>query len=209
MNAPNQILQKTLMALHRDASEVHRLWHDKARLLPLLECALAIQAGQPGRTALGQSAAYLLNYVLVFFAGTAEGLGALLRSLPRADLRATLANQWLSNELIALAEVSALARSQDVWTLEHLSAEDTEWLARISAQYLLRHALPNSLSVQVLVPEELRLGPHAREYLLGWAYEEGKLDPTATQYFAQAHPAKFAMLQTLAAAHPPAATRPL
>lgn len=209
MNAPNQILQKTLMALHRDASEVHRLWHDKARLLPLLECALAIQAGQPGRTALGQSAAYLLNYVLVFFAGTAEGLGALLRSLPRADLRATLANQWLSNELIALAEVSALARSQDVWTLEHLSAEDTEWLARLSAQHLLRHALPNSLSVQVLVPEELRLGPLAREYLLGWACEEGKLDPAATQYFAQAHPAKFAMLQTLAAAHPPAATRPL
>jgi len=75
-----------------------------------------------------------------------------------------------------------------------------QWIdypARLRAGWMIASAVPGQLAAEHLIPPHLQLSRHQQEYLLGWAFEEGKLSARATEYFARNFSGKYEMLKAI------------
>lgn len=149
------------------------------------------------RTDATASAGFFLDYTSTFLIRKPADLLYVLEAFERKEDRTKFMNIYFGNGLIDPVVPEMLLHDEETISLIGSAPEWSGLPIRLRARHLIESSAPNSLSVQSLIPIEAAVSPSTIEYVLSWAYEEGKLSELAISYFARRHEAKFKRLTAI------------
>lgn len=176
-------LTNKLYQYYRQPDEMEALWcNDSAEFFQLLSLALNVDIHEAQRTSLHDYADYFVSFAVVFLVKGSNDLRKVLAGL-NDDNFSLFMKYYFMNNLVSHDRVFSIIDDEE-FMKECSDYEDwIEYPLMLKAKRILTFSESGKISENDIIPAFLTLSDNLKQYLLSWAYEEGKLSPQGIEYF--------------------------
>ena len=193
---PSNATVDFLLPYYRNHGAMRVFWADKIQFSRTVSNVLDVDFNG-ATTMLAECARFFIDFTSVFLISSPSDVLDVLSEIKNAEKQTIFMKQFFGNRLVANELIFALL--DDIETVKQIGNHDQwiEYPLRLRANSLIFSARPGELSWSDLFPERLKIEDFLQEYLLAWAFEEGKLSPDGIAYFSEKFPKKFEMLDSI------------
>ncbi|MEL7629996.1 hypothetical protein AAGW04_13500 [Pectobacterium aroidearum] len=170
-----------LESYYRESEKMDLLWHNHDDFFQLLLFSLDMDFSLSKKTSQHEHAKYFISYTSVFLVKNVLDLELIERktgSKIGIFMNLFFNNNLVSNELIK----KIIYKSDFIGRIDGYS-EWIEYPLMLAARSVISFSEEKDIELNDLIPSSFSISNYIKEYLLSWAYEEGKLSTDAEIYF--------------------------
>ncbi|GKV95664.1 MULTISPECIES: hypothetical protein [Pectobacterium] len=170
-----------LESYYRESEKMDLLWHNHDDFFQLLLFSLDMDFSLSKKTSQHEHAKYFISYTSVFLVKNVLDLELIEKktgSKIGIFMNLFFNNNLVSNELIK----KIIYKSDFIGRIDGYS-EWIEYPLMLAARSVISFSEEKDIELNDLIPSSFSISNYIKEYLLSWAYEEGKLSTDAEIYF--------------------------
>ncbi|MEF9678435.1 hypothetical protein ABRQ00_01130 [Pectobacterium aroidearum] len=170
-----------LESYYRESEKMDLLWHNHDDFFQLLLFSLDMDFSLSKKTSQHEHAKYFISYTSVFLVKNVLDLELIEKktgSKIGIFMNLFFNNNLVSNELIK----KIIYKSDFIGRIDGYS-EWIEYPLMLAARSVISFSEEKDIDLNDLIPSSFSISNYIKEYLLSWAYEEGKLSTDAEIYF--------------------------
>ncbi|MEQ9892806.1 hypothetical protein [Pectobacterium aroidearum] len=170
-----------LESYYRESEKMDLLWHNHDDFFQLLLFSLDMDFSLSKKTSQHEHAKYFISYTSVFLVKNVLDLELIEKktgSKIGIFMNLFFNNNLVSNELIK----KIIYKSDFIGRIDGYS-EWIEYPLMLAARSVISFSEEKDIELNDLIPSSFSISNYLKEYLLSWAYEEGKLSTDAEIYF--------------------------
>ena len=174
-------LLKLLFPYYRDHAAMRDLWKQREKFSLVFRHALHLEYLNP-ITSLDEYARFFLDFTAATLIASVDDLVD-VASLVEGDERSSFMSFFVENRLVSDQIIFDLLDAPDKVDEIGLADEWIDYPVRLRAGKIIFAAEPESISTDQLIPRGVGVDDFLKQYLLSWAYEEGKLSSEGIDFF--------------------------
>ncbi|AOR62471.1 hypothetical protein [Pectobacterium wasabiae] len=171
------------------------LWRNHDVFFQLLSFSLDMDFSLSQKNSQREYAKYFISYTSVFLVKDVLDLELIERKIGSKAgvfMRLFFNNELISNEFIR----EVIYKSEFIGRIEGYS-EWIEYPLMLAAKSVISFSKEKGIGLNDVIPSSFNISNYLKEYLLSWAYEEGKLSNDAEMYFKLNFDKKYKMISSI------------
>lgn len=186
-----------LYLYYREPDRMESLWYsNNTEFFQILSYALRVDIHAAQRTSLNEYADYFVSFTSVFLVKGIDDLKKLLVGLSD-DYFTSFMKYYFMNNLVSNDMILSIIGDESFMRECGDYKDWIEYPLMLRAKRVLTFAEPSKINEQDIIPAFLVLSDNLKEYLLSWAYEEGKLSCQGVEYFKNNFRKKYNLLYSI------------
>lgn len=194
MTTDSHLLEELLL-YYREPDNMYSLWLDSNAFGKILSLVLDVDFHVHPRTMIHDYANYFVSFTSVFLIQSNSDLERVTKAI--GEKMPLFMNYYVNNNLISNDRISSLLKDE---VLMRNIGEYERWIEyplMLRANKLITSAKQDEIHAHELIPLSLKIDVSLQEYLLSWAYEEGKLSSEGEKFFKENFKKKYELLAML------------
>ncbi|MDY4325727.1 MULTISPECIES: hypothetical protein [Pectobacterium] len=183
-----------LESYYRESEKMDLLWRNHDDFFQLLSFSLDMDFSLSKNTSQHEYAKYFISYTSVFLVKNVLDLELIEKKT--GSKIGIFMNLFFNNNLVPNELIKKIIYKSDFIGRIDSYSEWIEYPLMLAARSIISSSKEKDIELNDLIPSLFSISNYLKEYLLSWAYEEGKLSNDAEMYFKINFDKKYKMISS-------------